>query len=311
MTRGKNPWPLTLAYTVFVILFGAVVRVTGSGAGCGQHWPTCHGEVAHLPQTVETAIELTHRVTSGLSLVLVVVVLWLTWRRHGRQHLATRMGLYSLAFLVVEALVGALLVLLELVGDDASWLRAVVMTFHLVNTSLLTLTLLVAAWAFGRRAPRIGRGAPGQLGPIALMAVALLAVSGSGAVTALGDTVLPVSSSGGASVLAHAVGPSEPGAHFLERVRGVHPVLATLAAVLLLWLTDRLSPGRGRSLLPWVISLQVLVGIANIWLSAPGWMQIVHLGLANLVWLIFCFGGLETLGEEGTHEAKAGQGSEP
>ena len=49
----------SLCYTVFVILFGAVVRISGSGAGCGQHWPTCHGEVAHLPRSIETAVELT------------------------------------------------------------------------------------------------------------------------------------------------------------------------------------------------------------------------------------------------------------
>lgn len=300
MAPARNPWPLTLAYTVFVILFGAVVRVTGSGAGCGQHWPTCHGEIAHLPRTVETVIELTHRVTSGLSVVLVVLVLWLTWRRHGRRHLATRMGLLSLGFLLVEALVGAFLVMLELVGDDASWLRAVVMTFHLLNTSLLTLTMLISAWAFGRPSPSIGRGGPGKLAPILVMGAALLIVSGSGAVTALGDTVLPVSGggpTGAAEVLSHAVGASGSGAHFLERVRGVHPVLATLAAVLLLWLTDRLSPGRGRRLLPWVVTVQVAAGIANVWLSAPGWMQVVHLALANAVWLVFCFAGLETLGE--------------
>lgn len=308
MARARNLWPLTLAYTIFVILFGAVVRVTGSGAGCGQHWPTCHGEIAHLPQTLETVIELTHRVTSGLSVVLVVVVLWLTWRHHGKAHLATRMGRYSLGFLLVEALVGAALVKLELVGDDASWLRAVVMTFHLLNTSLLTLVLLIAAWAFGRAAPRVGRGAPGQLVPILVMGAALLVVSGSGAVTALGDTVLPVShegARGAAEVIEQAVGTSSTGTHFLERARGMHPVLATLAAVLLLWLTDRLSPGRGRTLLPLVITLQVGAGIANIWLSAPGWMQVVHLALANVVWLVFCFGGLETLGESSagvTHE---------
>jgi len=297
VTRLRNPWPLTLAYTLFVILFGAVVRVTGSGAGCGQHWPTCHGEVAHLPQTVETIIELTHRVTSGLSLVMAVAVLWITWRSLGRRHLATRAGIWALVFLLVEALVGAALVLLELVVDDASWLRAVVMAVHLLNTALLTLALMVAAWAFGRRQPTIGSGPPGARRVVFLMLGTLLVVSGTGAVTALGDTVLPraAGAGGAAEVLGQAL--SGSGSHFLERLRGVHPVVAVLAALLLWSKNDQLAPGWGRRLLPWTVAVQVAAGVANVWLSAPGWMQIVHLALANTVWLVVVYAGLETLGQ--------------
>jgi len=298
VTVRRSPWPLTLAYTVFVILFGAVVRVTGSGAGCGQHWPTCHGEIAHLPQSIETIIELTHRVTSGLSVLIVLVALGLTARALGWRHLATRGGLWSLGFLLVEALVGAGLVLLELVGDDASVLRAVVMTVHLTNTAALTLALSVAAWAFAKTEPTLGRGAPGQLGAILLIGVTILVISGTGAVTALGDTVLPkgpVSAEGAAHALGQAMG-TAPGAHFLERLRGVHPLLASLGAVLLLWQTDRLAAGLARRVFPWLVGLQVCAGLLNIWLSAPGWMQILHLGLANAVWLAFCFAALQTLG---------------
>jgi cytochrome c oxidase assembly protein subunit 15 len=292
-----NPWPLTLAYTVFVILFGAVVRVTGSGAGCGQHWPTCHGEIAHLPQSLETLIELSHRVTSALCGVLVLVGLGLTWRARGPRHLATRAGWSSLFFVLVEGLVGALLVRLELVENDASVLRAVVMTGHLLNTEFLTLALLIAAWAFGKNASKIGRGAPGQLALIATLGITILVVSGSGAVTALGDTVLPAREGGaaGAVEVLGQLGGRET--HFLERLRGVHPVLATLGACLLFWYTDRLAPGWGRRILPWAIGAQVAAGVSNVWLSAPGWMQIVHLGLANLVWLAFCLASLETLGQ--------------
>ena len=283
------PWLPTLAYTLFVILFGAVVRVTGSGAGCGQHWPTCHGEVAHLPRTVETVIELTHRVTSGFSLVVAFGALVLTWRRHGRRHLSTRAGIWSLVFLVVEALVGAALVLLELVGDDASWARAVVMAFHLANTSLLTLSMLIAAWAFGREAPELGGGNRAERAVLWAGAVGIVVVLGSGAVTALGDTVRPLAERGVVEAAA------QEGAHFLDRLRGVHPVVAVFVALLLLWTSDRLRPGLARTLLPWTVGVQVLAGLANVVLSAPGWMQIVHLALANSVWLVFCWAALHTL----------------
>src|SRR5690606_11240640 len=127
-SRLRGAWlaKAALFYTLFVILFGALVRVTGSGAGCGQHWPTCHGEIAHLPRSVETLIELTHRVTSGLSLVVVGLLLVVV-RPLPRGHWARRGAWLTLVFLVFEALIGAGLVLFELVADDTSGARAVVM----------------------------------------------------------------------------------------------------------------------------------------------------------------------------------------
>src|SRR5690606_15542988 len=112
---------ITLGYTLLVILFGAVVRITGSGAGCGQHWPTCHGEVAHLPSSVETMIGLTHRVTSGLSLLLVVGVAVLCFRVSAPRDPLRKYALASVGFMLLEAAIGAVLVLLELVGRNDSF----------------------------------------------------------------------------------------------------------------------------------------------------------------------------------------------
>src|SRR5215467_12703113 len=64
-----------LAYNVAVIAWGAFVRASGSGAGCGRHWPLCNGEVVPRPTSVATVIEATHRATSGLALVGVVGLL--------------------------------------------------------------------------------------------------------------------------------------------------------------------------------------------------------------------------------------------
>src|SRR6186713_2582797 len=102
------------AATVLVVLFGAVVRITGSGAGCGQHWPTCHGEIAHLPRTLHTAIELTHRVTSGLALVVVLGLFAVTVRDEPRGHPARRLAFGAVLLMLLEALIGAALVLLAL-----------------------------------------------------------------------------------------------------------------------------------------------------------------------------------------------------
>ena len=130
-----------LGYTVLVILFGAWVRITGSGAGCGEHWPSCHGELVPRSPTAATIIEFTHRVTSGLCLLSVLALLWLARRVFPRGH-AVRLGAaLAVLFTITEALVGAGLVRFGLVDKNDSVARAVVMAIHLVNTSLLTAAL--------------------------------------------------------------------------------------------------------------------------------------------------------------------------
>src|SRR6187431_2331429 len=110
---------LTLGITVVVIVWGAVVRATSSGAGCGSHWPLCNGQVMPRAPTTATLIELTHRVTSGLALVMVVVLVVWCRRLLPPGHPARRAAFASLVLVLVEAAVGAGLVLFELVGSDA------------------------------------------------------------------------------------------------------------------------------------------------------------------------------------------------
>jgi len=275
-----------LAYTLFVVVFGAVVRITGSGAGCGQHWPTCHGEIVHLPRSLETAIELTHRVTSGLTLVAIAWLGFSTRKHTERGHPARRWALWSFAFLIVESLVGAVLVLFALVGQNSSWMRAVVMAVHLVNTSLLLGAIHGTALALSepgtssmRERPTLNRLAFRVL----LGAMLLLVVSAAGAVTALGDTLYPVAASAGhGDVLLES---ASEGAHFLERLRGFHPLLAILAASYLLYVAVDGAQGRLRFLLLALLGFQLSLGVANIALGAPGWMQVAHLSVGTLLWL--------------------------
>jgi heme A synthase len=279
----------TLAYTVFVILFGAVVRITGSGAGCGQHWPTCHGEVTHLPRTLETGIELTHRVTSGLALVAVMGLFVVTLRHEPPGHPARKLALAAVALMVVEALIGAGLVLLALVGKDGSVARAVVMPLHLVSTYALTavMTLLVV-W---RDDPSLPAPRSGETRLIALSALALVVVSATGAVTALGDTLYPPEAASLGTRLAEDQG---EGAHFLARLRVVHPVLAVLSAGFVATTARRVVSGStnprlrdaGRAVLALTLT-QLAAGVLNVLLSAPGWLQVVHLGLAIGLWIAF------------------------
>jgi heme A synthase len=300
---------LVLGYTLAVIVFGAWVRITGSGAGCGQHWPTCHGEVVHRPQSIETVIELTHRVTSGLSLVFAVGLLAWARARFGKSHPAHTASVLAVVFLMIEALLGAGLVGFGLVEDDDSIARAVVMAIHLTNTCVLMGALAAAAWTGidggSRGLPRLAGSRGGSL--TWLLGAALLAVllvSMSGAVTALGDTLFPVGADG--TVREHVAGDHSLTAHFLQRMRIVHPILAVGVGLYLLWLAIAL-PGmsgvdadpmvrRLGNLVAGLVLAQLCAGVANIMLSAPGWMQLVHLALATCLWTAVVVLALAVLG---------------
>ena len=288
-----------LGYTVLVILFGAWVRITGSSAGCGEHWPSCHGELVPRSPTAATIIEFTHRVTSGLCLLSVLALLWLARRVFPRGH-AVRLGAaLAVLFTITEALVGAGLVRFGLVDKNDSVARAVVMAIHLVNTSLLTAALAYTAW-------RARVASPPQPPPrraalwLGAAIVGLLIVGVSGAVTALGDTLFPAQQFDLAGRLAEDHG---AGAHFLQRLRVFHPFLAVGIGLYVLVIANALSgPQAGAEVRRWGgvvilgVLVQVAVGVANILLSAPGWMQIVHLLLGTGLWIAVIVFALTVLG---------------
>src|SRR5688572_24074705 len=90
-----------LVYLLLVILFGAWVRITGSGAGCGDHWPTCHGELVPRSPSQQTLIEYTHRISSGaLGLLSLLLPLW-AWRTFPAGHVVRWCSLATLALVVM------------------------------------------------------------------------------------------------------------------------------------------------------------------------------------------------------------------
>jgi len=276
---------LTLGWNFLVILWGTVVRATGSGAGCGSHWPLCDGEVVPVAPSVEKLIEFSHRATSGLALILVVALFVWARRAFERAHPARRAALASLILIVVEALIGAGLVLLELVADNASMARAFYMAAHLVNTFLLIAALaLTAHWAGGGEVPRFSKR---RAWPFALAFAGTLLIGISGAIAALGDTLFPASS--------HAEAWRQnlsATSHVLLQLRIFHPLIAVAVSLYLLHLAAGVVRSRpnargifwGRTLLALVL-VELLAGLVNWLLLAPVWMQVVHLLFADLLWL--------------------------
>jgi heme a synthase len=278
---------ITLAYNIAVILWGAAVRATGSGAGCGSHWPLCNGEVLPRAAAVETLIEFSHRLTSGLALLLVVALAVAAFRARPAGHPARRAAVLSLVLILTEAAVGAGLVLFELVAENRSMARALFMATHLVNTFLLVGALTLTAH-FAGAGERFRLRGQGLVGGGALLALVLLLLSGvSGAIAALGDTLFPATS------LSHALEQDlSPTAHTLLRLRLFHPGFALAAGAFLLYLAPQLARRRPapavRRLAAWtsgLVFVQLAAGAVNVLLLAPVWLQIVHLLLADLLWI--------------------------
>lgn len=288
-----------LAYTLGVILWGAYVRATGSGAGCGEHWPLCNGVVLPRDPSVATLIEFSHRLTSGLALIGVFALLVWVWRTCERHHPARRGAAWTVFFMLTEAAVGAGLVLFRLVADNDSMARAMFMAVHLMNTFVLVAWLTLTAWWLSGGSDVGLSGRRHVAAGLAAGAFGLMLVGASGAVAALGDTLYPEGS------LARALSADfSPTSHLLVRLRILHPTFAVLTAVGLLFGAPRLARGGGpiarafARLVASLAGLQLLIGAVNVLLLAPVWMQMVHLLFADLLWIAFVLMGATLLQAE-------------
>jgi heme A synthase len=286
MRFTRYAWSVVAA-NLFVILWGALVRATGSGAGCGRHWPLCNGEMLPQAPAAATLIEFTHRATSGLALLLVIGLVWWSRRAFPKGHRARKAAGWSLVFICIEALIGAGLVLLELVGSNESLGRAAYLAAHLINTFLLLGALaLTAHWSANDSLGSLpDAGASRWLVGAGL--VALLLVGITGAIAALGDTLFP-----SRTVAEGFRADADPAAHFLVRLRVLHPVLAILAGIYLsvmVWAVGRMRPALMQG--PWgravtgLLLLQLGIGLANLFLLAPTAMQLTHLLVADALWI--------------------------
>lgn len=284
-------WTL-LAGNVLVVLWGAIVRATGSGAGCGGHWPLCNGEVVPRAPAIATIIEFTHRVMSALALAGVAALCVWAFRRYAPGSRVRKYAALAAAFLCLEALLGAGLVLFDYVAHNVSIGRAFYLSLHLANTLVLLAMLTITAWLASQAEPALAwRRAPkAVLGALPL--VVLLGMTG--AIAALGDTLFPAS-----SLQAGLSQDFSATAHFLLRLRGLHPVLAVATGAYLFYAASAAMKARrearNAALLVWLLVLvETIAGAVNIALLAPPWMQIVHLLVADLLWIALVLMALRT-----------------
>jgi cytochrome c oxidase assembly protein subunit 15 len=297
---------LTLGFMVFVVLEGAVVRATGSGAGCGNHWPLCNGEVIPVHPRLATIIEFVHRQLTTVCTLLVIALVVSIFRARPRGSRPRRAAVWSGILLLTEGALGAILVKGGYVESNASNMRVLMQCIHFTNTMLL-LAALTLTWWWLRPRPVVlpAHTAPSTHARLRFIAwtavIATIVIGATGSVAALADTLFPSPSL--ASGLAQDFASTAP---LLIRMRWLHPAAAIIGLACAIWLSLALRSRAARWLLT-LIAAQIVLGITDVLLLAPTWMQVLHLLGADLYWiaLIAIASSVLTETSSATHTTKA------
>ncbi len=312
--------PLNLAWTAFVgniivILQGAFVRATGSGAGCGRHWPTCNGEIIPLGHSLETTIEFSHRLLSTVILLLGIWLFIVAFKKRREKQGFFVFATAALGFLIVEALLGGATVLLELTGENTSIARGVMVASHLVNSLLLVGTLaLTVVYAREQNPWPLGLKKQGTLTTVLLLGlVGMLFLMFSGGIAAMGNTMFPAS-----SLQEGIAADFSPDSHPFIRLRILHPLIAIVVGVYLLlslglsWWLKPVQAARGvaKALLS-IYLLQVLIGVVNLAFLAPIVLQILHLAVAVVAFALLTTLGAYLLGDPNPKQTLATLPAQP
>ncbi len=277
-----------LLFTILVILWGAYVRASGSGAGCGSHWPLCNGQILPTSPTLKTQIEFFHRITSGLSLFFIFAVGYLTFKTFPKGTFARTTAAAACISISLEAVIGAGLVLFELVSQDQSLKRTLSIALHFSNTLALLASLVLLAASIQRE----GRGWYPSQAPLRnqsfFFAALFFCVGMAGSITALGDTLFPAQ-----SLIQGIHQDLTPSSHFLVKLRVIHPILAVaFAALISPWIysiSRQTSLGlraKGNRLLI-ALGTNLILGVLNLAQLAPIHLQILHLLFGVSLWVLF------------------------
>lgn len=299
-TTRRLAWT-ALVWNLIVILLGALVRATGSGAGCGASWPTCEGVV--IPELEgATAVEFTHRAASGIALLLLAWLITRVFRTNARGAPVRKAAVLSGVGIISESLIGAVIVIFEWVENDASLARAISVPIHLVNTLVLLAGLtLVVYWVDRNRIVELDRPVSR---PIFGFAIGMLLIAATGAVTALADTLFPAE-----SVIEGLTEDFSATSSWLTRLRVLHPVVAILVGVgAARWVRANVwdvkgSGGTAARVVVGVVFTELVVGVINVWTLTPIPVQLVHLLLADVLWIAWVWLGAELLSDEARSEA--------
>ncbi|MNK07858.1 Heme A synthase [compost metagenome] len=275
-----------LIYTLLVILWGAWVRISHSGDGCGDTWPLCHGQLIPEAQRGKTWVEYGHRLMSGIYGLVVIYFYVVARKVFPKGHYARKMALATLIFTITEALLGAKLVLFGLVTTNDTPYRAFVMALHQLNSFMLTgaVALSYAGASFDQKLMPTSRLSKA----IRFFPWIIIAIGITGAWASLSNSLFPTE-----SLWQGLLDDLSSDSHFLVRLRGLHPMLAALGAgslALYFWIQANTAESEAlqkRSLqLSMILVVGIIFGVATLVFHAPVWMKIVHLALAHTIWVV-------------------------
>ena len=286
---AKYAW-FVLVYNLVVIIWGVFLRASHSGDGCGQHWLTCQGEVVPSAPQLKTVIEFSHRLTTGLSAITVLVLFIWAFRRFTKGDPARLAAAFSFIFIIIESLIGAGLVLTGNTADNWTPSRPFWAIGHLINTFLLLAALTLTCW-FSSGKERIDFNVDRKVVLLLLVGVlGIFIVGSSGSLAALSNMLFPST-----SIIEGFAKDFSGASPMLVRLRISHPIVSIAVGMFLIFLAGWLKrvSSNDRDVAKWVniLSLLVLVqfasGAATLLLHAPIVMQLVHLFLADAVWISF------------------------
>lgn len=303
---ARYAW-FVLAYNVLVILWGVFLRASKSGDGCGQHWLTCNGEVIPSAPQMKTVIEFSHRLTSGLAFAAVLILLVWAFRKFPKGDAIRKTAFVSFVFIITEALVGAGLVLTGNTAETLTASRPFWMAGHLTNTFILLAFLSLTAWfASGGRAFNF-RAETKILLLLGAAVSGIFLVGMSGSVAALSSMLFP-----SATLAESAAKDFSETSHILLRLRVSHPILSITVGVFLAFLagwfkskaSENLWVKRWANILIILIGVQFLSGVITLLTLAPIVMQLVHLLLADAVWITFVLLSAGVLAEQNVFQVE-------
>lgn len=251
-------------YTLLVIIWGAWVRISHSGNGCGDHWPLCHGDFIPNLSHKKTAVEYLHRIMSGLYGIFAIII-YLTVRKRPTSRLARTLATSVLVLTIIEALLGAVLVKQNLVTVNDSVFRLIMMSLHQVNSFLLTGSVYLLYRSLLKTEYLISKK----------VLTAFILVVTAGAIAALSNTLFPSE-----SLLAGIQQDFQASAHLFVRLRFIHPALAVLFSLYIIYHGYK----KENFVLVIKFMLAIVIGFITLLLHEAVAIKIIHLLIAHYLW---------------------------
>ena len=275
-----------LTTSILSILAGAIVRATGSGDGCGASWPTCNGRVIPSLETSSEIIEFSHRSISGV-LLIVTLLLFVKSKDPDTPLLHKKIINYLTFFVLLEAAIGAVIVIYEWVGLNSSLPRIIAVPLHLVNTFALLGFYTLIFYLLRESENKLSNFFDKR---IKIAFVLFFLTGATGSITALADVLFP-----SASFVEGFIEDFDSTSEVLTRLRILHPFVSTILSIFLFSESNRFKKefAIDTSTIKVLVIVGVILGVLNVVSNIILPLSILHLLLADLLWITYVYKAVE------------------